>query len=869
MAGASGDMSQTSHEAAAESGFNNVIDRVWNARNVARRELASQMDEDNMLTATRNTFRRRRRAGPMTETPAPANRTSGVWRVKLFLLPNAHQVVLPPRKECSKLTRIGLGIPSHDLPGTVSHRSYVPLSWTLPEFNNYICQSFPTVSLNVIGFHLARADNSRVLTKIQANTLNELKTAAGRSRVYIIPQTNIILPLETSGPERTHTLPETSPPAGPETVSQSLPASPSATPLMATPTASLTAITPAASPTAITPVASHTAITPVASHTAITPVASHTAITPVASHTAITPAASHTAITPAASPTAVTPAASHTDFRAAASPTAVTPAASHTDFRAAASPTAVTPAASYTAPPAIHVSPSQSFAPSAARPPASTAVPQVTHPAPTAPMDMSLVTSNSNSHASYQSPPLNTMSLSSTMDTDGSSPRTDLNPSLEASLDPAQWLNAGTPEVFYRRSRVEPLNRNPVSDFVIDHSEDEDEDGDEDDIIAVTFETDSPPSEEIDLAVILSTFQEHHLSEGLVSTICIRRKKLLESAIKAISRASFCWTHSPLIEFVGEDADDMGGPQREFFRLLMIEVQTSLGIFEGKAGQVFLSYDQAALDQRKYFKGGNLIAWSIAHGGPCIKALDPSLFQLMCGQEPQLEQFDWQVLPDPDVQSKVKTILQCKTAGDLTALQQDLGDWIAECGVPGIFSATVEDIPKIYAYVVKHYIFLRTTKMICQFTEGMNAFGKLWDLVTENWIAFLPLFTNMQEPLSKAAFKAIFSYNYSSRGTNHRDAEEDTIYSWEMVLNMIEDKVTELRFEDLLIFITGADEVPALGFPRKPSIDFYKQEAGQRRLPYASTCMMCLYLPRGVTQEDELHGMLFQATRESLGFGKV
>lgn len=44
--------------------------------------------------------------------------------------------------------------------------------------------------------------------------------------------------------------------------------------------------------------------------------------------------------------------------------------------------------------------------------------------------------------------------------------------------------------------------------------------------------------------------------------------------------------------------------------------------FEGKAGLVFLSYDQAALDQRKYF---------MAHGGPHIKALDPSLFQLMAG----------------------------------------------------------------------------------------------------------------------------------------------------------------------------------------------------------------------------------------------
>ena len=68
--------------------------------------------------------------------------------------------------------------------------------------------------------------------------------------------------------------------------------------------------------------------------------------------------------------------------------------------------------------------------------------------------------------------------------------------------------------------------------------------------------------------------------------------------------------------------------------------------------------------------------------------------------------------------------------------------------------------------------------MIHQFTDGMNAYGKLWDLVMDNWIAFLPL--------SKAAFKAIFSYNYSRRGSNHHEAEEDTIFSWEMVLNMIE-----------------------------------------------------------------------------------
>ncbi|KAF0027617.1 hypothetical protein F2P81_020358 [Scophthalmus maximus] len=50
----------------------------------------------------------------------------------------------------------------------------------------------------------------------------------------------------------------------------------------------------------------------------------------------------------------------------------------------------------------------------------------------------------------------------------------------------------------------------------------------------------------------------------------------------------------------------------------------------------------------------------------------------------------------------------------------------------------------------------------------------------------------MQEPLSKPAFKAIFNYNYSQRGTNQRE-EDDTIFSWEMVLNMIEADLDRLN----------------------------------------------------------------------------
>jgi len=83
------------------------------------------------------------------------------------------------------------------------------------------------------------------------------------------------------------------------------------------------------------------------------------------------------------------------------------------------------------------------------------------------------------------------------------------------------------------------------------------------------------------------------------------------------------------------------------------------------------------------------------------------------------------------------------------------------------------------------------------------------------------------------------------------------------------EKETSLMFEDLLAFMTGADAVPPLGFPKKAEIDFYTQEDGCRRLPYASTCSMVLFLPRGLLDESELENLLIDAVKGSVGFGKI
>jgi len=49
-------------------------------------------------------------------------------------------------------------------------------------------------------------------------------------------------------------------------------------------------------------------------------------------------------------------------------------------------------------------------------------------------------------------------------------------------------------------------------------------------------------------------------------TVIVNRRAVLKSAMYAANRSQFCWTRPVNIVFSGEDAQDDGGPRREFFR---------------------------------------------------------------------------------------------------------------------------------------------------------------------------------------------------------------------------------------------------------------------------------------------------------------
>ncbi|CAK6972814.1 uncharacterized protein LOC121900595 [Scomber scombrus] len=369
----------------------------------------------------------------------------------------------------------------------------------------------------------------------------------------------------------------------------------------------------------------------------------------------------------------------------------------------------------------------------------------------------------------------------------------------------------------------------------------------------------------LDLDTILRRFRQENVDRDVETHIQVRRRDLLQSALKVVRRRGFCFRRTPVISFSEEEADGHEGPLREFFRLTLLELQQS-SVFEGHPGRLFLTYDLTALEDGKYYEAGVLIGWSLAQGGPGPRCLHPALYQLMCGHDPSLEDISWRDIVDTEVQIQLQQLQSCT---DVKLLSPSVCDWMSSCGIPQIYSARPDEIPAFYIRLVKHLVYHRVASMISQFTEGMNSCGGLWDMVQSHSEVFVPVMTStQQQPLTLEEFKQLFPVCYSHPDSQLRAAEEVTAGHWETVLTLVSDAQADFSFEDLLTFITGADHLPSLGFPRLISLCFYSQEEGIStvRLPHASTCALELFLPRGVTGAADLLLLLSRAVHEALGF---
>ena len=108
------------------------------------------------------------------------------------------------------------------------------------------------------------------------------------------------------------------------------------------------------------------------------------------------------------------------------------------------------------------------------------------------------------------------------------------------------------------------------------------------------------------------------------------------------------------VRFIGEEAEDGGGPRREYFRLVLKAIADS-SLFYGPEGYHTPMKNAIARQQGHYKMVGSLMAMSLAQGGPAPSFLNHAMVQYMSGKREGMLPTIAQV-PDIEVQQKLKMV---------------------------------------------------------------------------------------------------------------------------------------------------------------------------------------------------------------------
>ncbi|XP_051814885.1 G2/M phase-specific E3 ubiquitin-protein ligase-like isoform X2 [Acanthochromis polyacanthus] len=332
----------------------------------------------------------------------------------------------------------------------------------------------------------------------------------------------------------------------------------------------------------------------------------------------------------------------------------------------------------------------------------------------------------------------------------------------------------------------------------------------------------------------------------------IMRRNVWDGASRAMGRSNFSPEKRIDVKFTddygtSEGAVDNGGPTREFFRLCLHEIKDKIGIFEGLSNAKVLTCNSKAMKENGYFYAGQIMAMSIAHGGqsPCF--LSEVLYECL-PKGPDDVKVKTDDIADEETRSQVQRILQAETESQLQDAVTQAANLISMAGHN--VRITLENKQET-ALDLAHW-----------FRDGLTALGVL-EAVQRYPLQMKCLFVSGEKALTATDIESLFQIIHSERGSNAFQEECRTMTFWQDYLQDAEFE-EGVSLEDILVFFTGCDSIPALGFSPKPSLEFINHS----RFPVANTCDNILRIPLHASYTAFKHDMDF-AIRNSPGFGRA
>ncbi|MEQ2315310.1 hypothetical protein AMECASPLE_021027 [Ameca splendens] len=149
------------------------------------------------------------------------------------------------------------------------------------------------------------------------------------------------------------------------------------------------------------------------------------------------------------------------------------------------------------------------------------------------------------------------------------------------------------------------------------------------------------------------------------------------------------------------------------------------------------------MTKNKYFLAGKL-----SHGQSYMMDLalgDFKTLYQMCGKRADVPAQLPELPVDSSIQQNIEKVWNCASSNPLQQLKEDLGDWVASSGMPGIYRAKMEELPSLCSTVVEHYVFHRLASIVNQYKSGFNSCGGFWQVVERHCMQFLPVYKHRGE----------------------------------------------------------------------------------------------------------------------------
>ncbi|TKS65833.1 G2/M phase-specific E3 ubiquitin-protein ligase [Collichthys lucidus] len=345
---------------------------------------------------------------------------------------------------------------------------------------------------------------------------------------------------------------------------------------------------------------------------------------------------------------------------------------------------------------------------------------------------------------------------------------------------------------------------------------------------AISRSLDSNTSES-DLQITLERIMDQ-LSSRVNNDSTVRfniiRRSVWDGASRALGRSNFSPEKKVDVKFtddcgISEGAVDNGGPTREFFRLCLLEIKDKIGIFEGPPDAKVLTCNS---------KGPDNVKVKTEH------------------------------ITDEETRSQVQSILQAENESHLQDAVAQASTLISLAGHN--VRITLQNKAETALDLTHWYVLQRTRAPFERFRDGLMSLGVL-DAIQRYPQQMKCLFLKAEKSLTAADVENLFRIIHSERGSNAFQEECRTLAFWQDYLQDAECE-NGVSLQDILVFLTGCDSVPALGFSPKPSLEFITHS----RFPQANTCANILRIPVHAEYTAFKCDMTF-AIRNSPGFGRA